>query len=440
MKTVITAKLKLHTDPAQFAALRATQLAYRDALNFVSRYAFEHGKMSNRVALQDGTYDEVRARFHLPSQMACSVPRQVGATYKALWTKVKQNAAQRKAGMTKKRYKGLDQAPKYVSPTLTYQHRKDYSFKTDNRVSVLTLDGRVNIPYTGYYQHVALIQHGASIGAAKLWYDKPRKQFYLLTSLELEGADPTPQTHTEVAGVDVGVRYLAVTATTRGDRSFHSGKKVVAKANHYARLRKRLQKKGTRSATRRLVVISGRERRLKQDANHVVSKRIVDRYPQTLIGLEQLTDLRDRTRRKHGKKATRKQRKANAAYSKWAFAELHGMIAYKALLHGSMAIKVDAHYTSQACPMCGHICDANRPHHGLMFVCQHCHYTLHADLVGARNITMRTLLARQDWARTGSLSMTPDVSDAEAKAACLKRYAELRWSLDTSPLPLGRGN
>ncbi len=92
MKTVITAKLKLHTTQKQFQALRATQLAYRDALNYVSRYAFEHGKMSNRVALQDGTYDDVRARFHLPSQMACSVPRQVGATYKALWTKVKQSA------------------------------------------------------------------------------------------------------------------------------------------------------------------------------------------------------------------------------------------------------------------------------------------------------------------------------------------------------------
>src|SRR5205809_8036324 len=137
MKTVITAKIKLHTMHEQFAALRATQLAYRDALNNVSRYAFEHGKMSNRIALQDGTYDEVRARFHLPSQMACSVPRQVGATYKSLWTKVKQNAAARKAGLAKKRYKGLDQAPSYVSPTLTYQYKKDYSFKPDQRLSIL---------------------------------------------------------------------------------------------------------------------------------------------------------------------------------------------------------------------------------------------------------------------------------------------------------------
>jgi len=440
MKTVISAKLKLLATPEQFQALRATQLAYRDSLNYVSRYAFAHGKMSNRVALQKGTYAEIRARFHLPSQMACSVPRQVGASYKTLWTKARQNAAQRRTGITKKRYKGLDQAPKYVSPTLTYQHRKDYSFKREQRVSILTLAGRAVIPYTGYDQHVALIQQGAQIGAAKLWFDKPNKRFYLLVGLEIETPDPTPQTQTSVTGVDVGVRYLAVTSTTKGDCSFHPGRAVVAKANHYARLRKRLQQKGTRPATRRLIAISGRERRLKQDANHVVSKRIVNRHPHSLIGLEQLTGIRERTRRKKGKQATKKQRKANAAYSHWSFAELQGMIAYKALLHGSMALKIDAHYTSKACPVCGHTCDANRPHKGLLFVCQQCRYTLHADLVGARNIALRTLLARQDWASTGTLSMCPDGSSDEAKAARLSRYAELRWRPDPSPQASAGGN
>jgi len=432
MNTTLSAKLKLNTTPEQFKALRATQLAYRDALNYVSQYAFEHGKMSNKVGLQTATYQEIRTRFKLPAQMACSVPRQVGATYKALWTKVKQNAEARKAGLTKKRYKGLDQAPKYVSPTLTYQLGHDYSFKKGQRVSILSLDGRVVVSYTGYSKHVALIQQGASMGAAKLWYDKPRKQFYLLVSLEVETADPTPQTHTSVVGVDVGMRYLAVSSTMKGEPTFHSGKSVVSQSNHYARLRKRLQQKGTRSATRRLVVISGRERRLKQDANHVVSKRIVEAHPHALIGLENLTDIRERTKRKKGKKATKKQRKANARHTKWAFAELQAMIAYKALLHSSMAIKVDAHYTSKACPTCGHTCDENRPRKGLLFVCQSCHYTLHADLVGARNITLRTLLIRQDWMRTGCLSVSPDVSNEEAKAARLQRYAELRWSSDTS--------
>jgi len=94
----------------------------------------------------------------------------------------------------------------------------------------------------------------------------------------------------------------------------------------------------------------------------------------------------------------------------------------------------------KACPMCGHTSDANRPNKGLLFVCQNCHYVLHADLVGVRNMTMRTLLARQDWARTGILSECPDVSSDETKAERLQRYSELWWSLDTSlSHSMGRG-
>src|ERR1700694_2904818 len=117
MKQALTAKLKLQTTPEQFQALRQTQLAYRDALNFVSRSAYEHGKMSNKVRLQDGTYREIRLRYKIPAQMACSIPRQVGATYKGLWTKTQKNAQARHAGLTNKRYKGLDHAPKHVSST-----------------------------------------------------------------------------------------------------------------------------------------------------------------------------------------------------------------------------------------------------------------------------------------------------------------------------------
>jgi putative transposase len=433
MDRILTAKLKLHATPEQFRALRRTQLAYRDALNYVSRYAFAHGKMSNTVGLQEGTYLDVRAKFGLPAQMACSVPRQVGATYKTLWTKVKANTAARAAGHTKKRYRGLDHAPKYVAPTLTYQLGHDYTFKTEQRVSILTLDGRVVVPYTGYRPHMALIQHGARIGGAKLWYDKPRKQFYLLVSLEIEVADPTPAAHQRIVGVDVGQRYLAVATDARNRTKFFPGAQIRAKADHYARLRKRLQRKGTRSATRRLIVVSGRERRLKQDRNHYISRCIVAAYPHSLIGLEDLTHIRERRRRKHGKRATVKQRRANRHASQWAFAELHAYVAYKALLHGSMAVKVDAFKTSQACPRCGHTAEDNRPDKGLLFVCQVCHLVLHADLIGARNVALRTLLTRQDWVSTGVLSERPDESDEEAKAAQRRRYAELRWSPDTSP-------
>jgi putative transposase len=113
MKQIIIAKLKLITTPDQFQALRQTQLAYRDALNAVSCYAFGHGKTSSVMALHRGMYAEVRARYHLPSQLACSVERQVAATYKGLWTKLKKNKEHRCKKITKKRFKGLDKPPTY---------------------------------------------------------------------------------------------------------------------------------------------------------------------------------------------------------------------------------------------------------------------------------------------------------------------------------------
>ena len=118
MQQIITAKLKLTTTPAQFQALRETQLAYRAALNAVSRYGFEQDKTSNVTRLHKGMYVELRTRYHLPSQLACSAERQVAATYKGLWTKLLKNRKHRRAKITKKRFKGLDQPPQYCSPTV----------------------------------------------------------------------------------------------------------------------------------------------------------------------------------------------------------------------------------------------------------------------------------------------------------------------------------
>ncbi len=50
-------------------------------------------------------------------------------------------------------------------------------------------------------------------------------------------------------------------------------------------------------------------------ACHVVSKRIVRSHHHSLIGLEDLTHIRERTERKKGKQATKKQRKAYAVHS-----------------------------------------------------------------------------------------------------------------------------
>src|SRR5260370_7047028 len=113
---------------------------------------------------------------------------------------------------------------------------------------------------------------------------------------------------------------------------------------------------------------------------------------------------RERGRKKNGKGTdpeTQEARRANRHASQWAFAELHGLIAYKAALSkSSLAIKVDSDYTSQACPMCGYADKRNRPGKGLLFICRNkqCVYplrtarphTLPPNLSGPRTIAIRT--------------------------------------------------
>jgi len=104
MNVTLSAKLKLVTTPTQAELLRTTAQAYRDALNYTSQVAYEQGNISNAVRLQPLMYRELRGRFGLSAQLACNVPRQVAASYKGLWTKVRQNVAHRAQRCTKKRY------------------------------------------------------------------------------------------------------------------------------------------------------------------------------------------------------------------------------------------------------------------------------------------------------------------------------------------------
>jgi transposase len=440
MTQILAAKLKLDATPDQFRAMPQTQLAYRDALCAVSRRAFAHGEMSDQQALeqalQQARYDDSRRAHGLPAQMACNVPRQGAATYKTLWTNAKANAA-RQASRAKRRYKGLNHVPKHVFLTSTFNCPRDFSSPSGQRDGVLTLGGRVVLSNTGYTKHVARTEYDAQIGAAELWYGKPHKRSYLLVSLEAEGKDATPERLPAVVGVDVDHRYLAVATDVLARTMFYRGTSVQAQADHSARLRKRLRLKGARSVTRRLMVVSGRERWLKQDRNHLVSRRIVDAYPHALLGLVDLAHRgkRTRARGRHGRKASQKQRRAIRRASQRAFAEPAGYGASRAALMGRKAVRVDGYPTRQAWPSCGYASEDNRSGKGLLFVCQTCHPKLHADLVGARYVALRTLLARYGRVSTGVLSERPEVSCDIAKVAQRRRYSDFGRSLGASPVP-----
>ena len=198
----------------------------------------------------------MRAQFGLPAQMACSVPRQVGATYKGLWTKAKKHAEARRLGYTKRRFKGLDNAPRYGSPTLIYVYGHDYSLKTEQRVSLLTRAGRIMVPYQGYSKHIALLRETAEIGEAKLWYDRSRKRFYLLVSLTIETPTLPQRAIPALSGWMSGSAIWPPLPPWTMARSSLRERRYAAKADHYARLRKRCSAKALARRTRRRIVVA----------------------------------------------------------------------------------------------------------------------------------------------------------------------------------------
>lgn len=148
---------------------------------------------------------------------------------------------------------------------------------------------------------------------------------------------PEPAQPQQVVGVDMGIRFLATTYDSDGSTAFYDGKEVKRKRERYKKLRASLQKKGTRSARRRLRKIGKRQSK------------------PTLFALENLSGVRC---------ATEKVRKRDRYVQvSWAFYQLRQMIEYKATNAGHSVIAVGPRYTSQTCPTCDLVRKANRRKH-----------------------------------------------------------------------------
>ena len=406
---IITMKLKLEHQKAQADRLAYLCRDYKDALNFASEKAFELNKTSSASVIQSATYSYIRENWEgIPSTMVCGIAKQVGSTYKALWTRAKQHKSHRAKGWTKKRYKGLDKASKFGALTATLYYGKDFTWAKDQTVSIATLAGRMKLGYTGWNKHLDYIKSGARCGASKLWYDKTTKQWYL--SIEIQKEDIDSSKIGTIKGVDVGQRELAVSSTNTNKVKFFHGGAVKQKCREFSKVRSGLQEKGTRSANRVLKRLALRERRFRTDVNHKISHGLME--SNIIIGMEDLKDIRVRTmsRRKRGKFASDKQRQANKESSSWSYGELQAFVGYKVFFHDSMLLKIDPYNTSKMCNKCGYVSDNNRPNGSLIFRCEACQHTIHSDLNAGNNIKDKTISMRHDLIEMGQLSSAPKVS------------------------------
>jgi len=197
----------------------------------------------------------------------------------------------------------------------------------------------------------------------------------------------------QIIGLDVGERHIGAIASSKGTRELITlPDSVKTRKKRYHDLRSELMSKGTRSSRNKLKQIKGREKRFVSDTLHVVTKNLILQYPESHIYAEDLVQIRSNRITYRGKNKEHRR-----IAEQWPFAELQNKVAYKSLYHnGTVMEKVDPHYTSQRCPVCGHTTSENRPDHGEKFECANCHYTEHSDIVGAINILLNGIVKDQE--------------------------------------------
>lgn len=342
---ILTLQIKLLPTHEQAEALLETMERFNNACNFVSNAAFRL-KTASQVKLHRETYYTIREQFGLSAQMAVRVIGKVAETYK-----------QDKHTHHVFRPRGA----------VVYDDRI-LSWKGPDRVSILSLQGRLRIPFVcGSYQQPQLRRIR---GQADLVYRDG--MFFLLQTVDVP--EPPTDDVTDYIGVDLGIVNIA----TDSEGEVHSGGTVNGLRNRHAKLRAKLQSKGTKSAKRLLKKRRRKEQRFARDVNHQISKRLVAKAKTQRkgIALENLKGIRSRITVRKPQRRTQHS---------WAFSQLRAFVEYKAKRSGVPVTLVDPRNTSRTCPACGHVSKSNRPNQST-FSCVKCGFSGHADTIAAENI------------------------------------------------------
>jgi putative transposase len=244
--------------------------------------------------------------------------------------------------------------------------------------SVWSVDGRLKIPFVCGDHHRQLLSFQR--GETDLVYRD--KEWFLFTTVDVP--DKEEQKVVEWVGVDLGL--AAIAHTSDGER--FSGSTVNNNRARNVRLRRKLQKKGTKAAKRLMRRRRRKEQRFSTDTNHVISKKIVGAAQRTDrgIALEDLSGIRVRVR------ASKRQRRS---LHSWSFDQLKSFVLYKAKRAGVPVKLVDPRNTSRTCPKCGCVDKRNRKSQA-EFVCMACGHTDNADANATLEIRRRATVNSPD--------------------------------------------
>ena len=375
-----TVKVKLLPNKDQERLLLDTMNQYLKACNFVSKKVCELRK-HNWLILNNHLYRTLLDIFELKSQVTQTVLRAVDSKYKQ-----KEDRIKKKKNLTETQRLDLlyNKPVVFKVSECDLVRRHDYSLLKDvfsiyahtpNQKS--NSRNRIKMAYEHKFVDSFLCDPKYKLGTAKL--KQIGNKFYLFVPIT-EKIEPFKKEVTNnIVGIDRGIRFIATSYDSEGNTTFFHGGKVIARRIHFKNKRAELQRKGTPSSRRRLKAMGHRENRWMRDVNHCVSKALVEKYPSnTLFVLEDLTNVRKSTQR------VKKERKYTQV--SWSYYDFEMKLKYKALIKGNYVINVPANYTSQRCPVCGHVQDTNRDKEKHCFCCRKCGYRSNDYRIGAMNL------------------------------------------------------
>ncbi|WP_174517973.1 RNA-guided endonuclease InsQ/TnpB family protein [Lentzea aerocolonigenes] len=370
MKVVV--QVRLLPSAVQAAALLETLHACNAAADKVSKMAFERG-VHSRNDLQKLVYADVRG-FGLGAQAAVRTIKKVVDACASLQASIRTGNL---AGPRRRKAEG--KAIRFRKGAAQPFDDRMLSWRYDARtVSIWTTSGRL--------KGVRIVGHPAQLDSLRSHRrgetDLVRRDGKWLLIATCEVPEPEPVVPSDWIGVDRGIVNLATTS----DGTNFQGLRLRRYRRWQERKRAELRVKRTKSATRRLRRRARREHRHVTNVNHVIAKKLVAVAQRTGrgIALEDLRGIRNRVQLRRDQRAIR---------SSWPFHQLGAFIAYKARRAGVVVITVDARFTSQMCPGCGHTARDNRRDRD-RFCCRRCGFAGPADHVAGINVRNR---ARSAW-------------------------------------------
>ena len=381
-----TLKLQIYPTSEQIAIFEYSQQQFIKACQYVSDYAFNYRVLDVRK-LHDALYYQLRSMFDLPAQITASIIRVVSARYKTVRTQFKKQRVKYRDQHTgewesyQKDLSHLIKPLQFKRPVLQLVNNRSYAFLKNQTLSLGTLQGRQKVPF--FYLDNKYFEKFKDWEWGQGEVLKIKGKWYFHVSVTREVPDFDIKNIQHVIGIDRGLRHIVVTYDELENSIFYNGKSVKQVRAHYQKLRAELQRKGAKSAKKRLRSLNRKENRWMTDVNHRITKALVDQYgPNTLFVIEDLEQVTFNT-------VHSRVKDQRYEHHSWAFYQFEQFLTYKAEEIGSKVIKIDPRYTSQTCPKCKNVDKSARNHRIHEYCCKQCGYQSNDDRVAAMNIFER---------------------------------------------------